>query len=150
MTIRSALISCAVALTAFAGPAAWAAAPSGSSSPGLPDPFAKKVTGSPNYVSMFGIRASVADGFSVAAFLSVDAGLDVPDAKVRKKVVAIRPRIMDALRRAVASYANLGYELGYPPNLEMMRARMQKAVDAQIGPGEAQVVLASVIVFDSQ
>ncbi len=114
------------------------------------DPLAKKITGSPNYVSMFGIRASITEGFAVAGFLAVDAGLDVPEGRMRKQIAAIRPRVVDALRRAVAAYANGPYRNGAPPNLDVLRARMQRALDRQIGEGNATVLLASVIVFESE
>ena len=114
------------------------------------DPLAKKITGSKNYVSMFGIRASVSACFSVSGMISVDAGLDIQDPKIRKKMEAIRPRVIDAARRSLLSYANGPYRIGEAPNLDMLRARLQRAVDQQLGEGNAKVVLASVIVFESE
>lgn len=114
------------------------------------DPLARKITGSANYLSMFGIRASITSGFTVSGFIAVDAGLDVPDSKVRKHIMAIRPRIVDAMRRATASYVNGPYVIGETPNLDILRARMQRALDRQIGAGQAEVMLASVMVFEDR
>ena len=114
------------------------------------DPLAKKITGSKNYVSMFGIRASVTAGFTVSGFIAVDAGLDIEDSRMRKQLKAIKPRVKDAMRGAVASYANGPYKIGEAPNLDMLRARMQRAVDKQLGKGVAKVLLASVIVFEDE
>lgn len=114
------------------------------------DPLAKKITGSKNYVSMFGIRASVTHNFTVTGFIAVDAGLDIEDARARKQMKAIRPRVMDAMRQAVAAYANGPYKIGEAPNLDMLRARMQRAVDKQLGKDTAKVLLASVIVFEEE
>ena len=143
---KAALIaSCLACALIAAEPAALAVAPKKGVSP--VDPLARKITGSPNYISMFGIRATITQEFSVSGFIAVDAGLDIKDSRVRKQVNAIRPRIMDALRVSLASYANGPYRLGEAPNLDMLRARMQRAVDRQLGKDAAQVVLASVIVF---
>ena len=144
---KAALIASCLACTLLtSAPDAFAAAPKkGVSSI---DPLARKITGSPNYVSMFGIRATITQEFSVNGFMAVDAGLDIKDGRVRKQVNAIRPRIMDAMRMSLAAYANGPYRMGEAPNLDILRARMQRAVDRQLGKGQAQVVLASVIVFD--
>ncbi len=114
------------------------------------DPLAKKITGSEDYVPMFGIRASVSFGFTVSGVIQVDAGLHVVDSKVRKRIDAIRPRINDALRRAVTNYANGPYRDGQVPNLDVLRARMQRAMDKQVGAGNAQVMLASVIIISRE
>jgi regulator of protease activity HflC (stomatin/prohibitin superfamily) len=112
------------------------------------DPQAKRITGSENYVPTFGLRASITRGFNVHGVLAVDAGLDIPNSKTRKRVEAIKPRLMSTLRDVVLNYASLSYMLGEKPDAEIIRARLQKAVDQAVGKGEARVALASVIVFD--
>jgi hypothetical protein len=111
------------------------------------DPQAKRITGSENYVPVFGLRASISRGFRVEGVLAVDAGLDVPKEATRKLAEAIRPRLVSALRDAVLNYASLSYVIGERPEIDVLRARMQKAVDQVFGKGEARVALASVIVF---
>jgi hypothetical protein len=111
------------------------------------DPQAKRITGSEAYVPTFGLRASISHGFNVSGVLAVDAGLDVPSAKMRKRVEQLRPRLMSEMRDAVLNYASLSYIVGDKPDADMLSARMQKAVDGVLGPGEARVALASVIVY---
>lgn len=112
-----------------------------------PDPAATRVTGSANYMPTFGLRASITRGNKVRGILAVDAGIDIPDAKLRKQTEATKPRLMSAMRDAVLAYASLSYTVGEPPDADLLKSRMQKAVDAQLGPGKAKVALASVIVF---
>ncbi len=130
---------------------ALAAAPALAAPPAPPkpeiDPQARRITGSEAYVPTFGLRASITRGFNVYGVLSVDAGLDVPDAKVRKRVEAIKPRIVSSMHDAVSSYASLSYVIGDRPDADMVRARLQKAVDSILGQGQATVALANVIVF---
>ena len=111
------------------------------------DPQAKRITGSDKYVPTFGLRASISRGFKVHGVMAVDAGLDVPSEKSRKRVEALKPRLMSALRETVSNYASLSYIVGEKPDADLIKIRMQKTVDSVIGPGEAKVMLASVIVF---
>ena len=111
------------------------------------DPQAKRITGSTNYVPTFGLRASISHGFKVHGVLAIDAGLDVPKEATRKLAEAIRPRLMSQMRDAVLNYASLSYVVGERPDVDIVRARLQKAVDQVLGKGEARVALASVIVF---
>ena len=133
--------------------AASLAAGGASASPPAPppapeaDPQAKRITGSEKYVPTFGLRASISRGFKVHGVMAVDAGLDVPEEKVRKTCEAIRPRLMSQMRDAVLSYASLSYVVGEKPDADILRARLQKAVDSVLGKGQARVALASVIVF---
>ena len=139
-----ALISASLCLGAAAH-----AAPAKKSDPpaGGYDREAKMITGSQEYMSMFGLRASIAEGFSIAGYLSVDAGINIPDAKLLKQARAIRPRLNDAMRQALASYVSSPYMMGATPDLRIIRGRMQRAVDKHLGKGNSTVLLASVILF---
>jgi len=131
--------------SALAGRAS--AAPPSSASAEM-DPQAKRITGSNNYVPTFGLRASIARGFKVHGVLAVDAGLDVPKEQTRKLAEAIRPRLISAMRDSVMNYAALTYTPGERPDVEILSARLQKAVDQVLGKGEARVALASVIIYE--
>ena len=143
--MRLALVLLAAAVL---GGAPVQAAPPASSPPrDETDPQAKRITGSETYEPTFGLRASIARGFKVHGVLAVDAGLDVPDPKMVKKVEAMKPRIMSSMREAVLSYASLSYVVGERPDADMLRVRLQKAVDQVLGKDAVKVALASVIVF---
>jgi hypothetical protein len=139
-------LSVLFAAASLAGPAA--AAPPPAAPKQEMDPQAKRITGSESYVPTFGLRASITRGFNIHGVLAVDAGLDIPNPKTRKRVEAIKPRLMSTLRDVVLNYASLSYVVGEKPDAEMLRARLQKAVDQVIGKGEAKLALASVIVFE--
>ena len=143
--MRLALVLLAAAV--LAGSPVQAAPPAASPPRDETDPQAKRITGSETYVPTFGLRASIARGFKVHGVLAVDAGLDVPDPKMVKKVEAMKPRIMSSMREAVLSYASLSYVVGERPDADMLRVRLQKAVDQVMGKDAVKVALASVIVF---
>ena len=141
-------LTLALGFLAFLAAASASAAPPASAPKQDMDPQAKRITGSESYVPTFGLRASITRGFKVHGVLAVDAGLDIPNVKTRKRVEGIRPRLMSTLRDVVLNYASLSYVVGEKPDAEMLRARLQKAVDQVVGKGEAKVALASVIVFN--
>jgi len=66
---------------------------------------------------------------------------------LRAQVQALRPRLQDALRAAVADFAQTRYRAGASPNVEVMSGVMQAAVDKVLGkPGGAKLLLVSVMV----
>jgi hypothetical protein len=136
------LAALAVAVGTPAGASPPPAAP-----PKTEDPGAKRITGSENYVPTFGLRASITRGREVHGVLTVDAGLDVPSDKVRKHLEGVRPRLMNSMREVVLNYASLTYAIGEKPDADMIRLRLQRAVDTVLGKDAAKVALASVIVF---
>jgi hypothetical protein len=134
-------------LLLLAAPApAMAAPPAAAAKPEI-DPQAKRITGSETYFPTFGLRASISRGFAVRGVLSVDAGLDIPTEKGRKRAEGLRPRLISSMRDAVLNYASLSYVEGEKPNADMLKLRLQKAVDGVLGKDEATVTLATVIVF---
>ena len=126
---------------------ASAAPPAASKPSASEDPQAKRITGSEKYFPTFGLRASISHGFKVHGVLAVDAGLDIPKEEMRKLAEGIRPRLISHMRDAVLNYATLSYVVGERPDIVILKARLQKAVDQVLGKGEARVALASVIVF---
>src|SRR5262245_46666696 len=93
------LAALAVAVGTPAGASPPPAAP-----PKIEDPGAKRITGSDNYVPTFGLRASITRGREVHGVLAVDAGLDIPNEKMRKHVDGVRPRLMSTMRDVVLNY----------------------------------------------
>ena len=145
MRPKSALLALALALALSGAPAI---AQHNKEAVGKPlDPLAKRLTISDAYVPTFGLRATISRDFALFGFIAVDAGLDVPKAENRKKVDAVKPRVMNDLRDAVSSYASLSYIVGEKPDLDILRARMQRSMDSLLGKDTARVALASVIVF---
>ena len=136
-----------LAALAVAVTPADASPPPPAAPPKVEDPGAKRITGSENYVPTFGLRASITRGREIHGVLTVDAGLDVPSDKTRKFVEGVRPRLMNSMREVVLNYASLTYAIGERPDADMIRLRLQKAVDTVLGKDQAKVALASVIVF---
>jgi hypothetical protein len=124
----SSLLACAVASPALA-----------SSGP------EKKTTGGLSYVVLPTLTASMIRGDGRRRVLTVQAGLDVPDAKLRDRAIASQPRLRDAYVRVLASYANAVPPLG-PPDPETVAAGLQRATDQVLGRPGARLLLGTIMV----
>jgi len=139
-SILSALVLGAALSLAAAAPAAAEGKAKGS----VNDEAARRITVSEFYGPQFGLTAMVSANYARAGMIMVDAGLDVPDPAIRAKLQKSAPRIRDAMRSALADYANTHYRPGAAPDPETIARMLQFAVDREAGPG-AKVLLANVM-----
>lgn len=109
----------------------------------------RKISGSESYVPVQGIRATVTNRLRAVGIINVEAGLDIPDEKVRAGVNARMPRIKDLMRAELSSYAGTFYRFGEVPDTDMIRQRLQRVMDGHLGEGAAVVLLNAVIVYRS-
>lgn len=110
------------------------------------DKAALRITGSKHYLAVTGLNAPIASLTGFTGMMALDAGLEIEDDKERSRVANQMPRVRDALRRAVHSYLNGSYEKGKVPDLDMLGKRLQKAADNALGPGIAEVTIASALI----
>lgn len=110
------------------------------------DKAAARITGSKTYIHLPNLNAPIPNGFEFSGIISLDAGLDIEDDKKRKYALARLPRLKDALRSAVSGYVSISYQVGTVPDLNMMGARLQRAVDRELGPGVAKVTIAAAMI----
>lgn len=139
--IRSVLFAAALAVPLALAPAALAA---GKSKGG--DEAARRISASESYIPQFGLSATVSANYSRAGMIMVDAGLDVPDAALRARLSKSSPRVRDALRSAIAEYANTHFRPGGSPDPDTIARMMQIAIDREAGQPGARVLLANVMV----
>lgn len=136
------------AAAAVAGPAA-AAGPSSSSSSSsqqqAPASLQERLTSAPTYLPLPTFSAGVIHRNLTRGTIVVDVGLDVPDEDLRWRARANAPRIRDALRTALATYASTYYRLRTAPEPEALVRLMQIGVDQVLGASGARVLLANVI-----
>ncbi|MCW5724371.1 MAG: hypothetical protein KIS81_05385 [Maricaulaceae bacterium] len=140
------LILAACALAAQA-PAA-AAAPGDSARPaqsGGDRDRRRALTPADTYVSLPPLTASVQSDFRLRGVLHIEAGLDIPDARLRERARTLMPRLRNAYVSALAVYAGSNYRFGDVPDAERIAYLLQDATDEVLGEG-ASVLLGMVIV----
>lgn len=143
MTTRRSL-ALALSLFAFASPAL--AAEHGGGEAKEKDKGERRITSSPDYVASPDLAAPITVNYAYAGLLVVDAGYDVPDAKLRARVTTLMPRLTDALRTALATYTYSRFRPGGAPDADRIAQDLQAAADRTLGQPGARVLLANVMV----
>ncbi|MEJ0058693.1 MAG: Tat pathway signal protein [Terricaulis sp.] len=133
-------LTCAVLAVALAAPAA--AQPSQGQAP--PD-RQSRLTSAESYIPIPTLSAGVIQRYATNGTIIVDMGLDVPDAALRQRASANAPRLRDALRTAIATYATTYYRNNSAPDPAQLARLMQTAVDRTLGASGARVLLTNII-----
>ena len=77
--------------------------------------------------------------------MTVEAGLDTPDAALRSRVAQSQPRLR-AVYAAVVQQTATALLPGAPPDLERMIAQLQAATDRTLGRPGARLLIGTVMV----
>jgi hypothetical protein len=107
---------------------------------------ASRLTSSPSYVPMTPLTASTPMGRSIGGMISAEFGLDIPDARLRARAQAMRPRLQDALRGAVTEYGASHLRPGAAPDPTQLCVMAQSAIDRTLGGPGARVLISNVMV----
>lgn len=135
----------AVLVLALAGPAAAAGGSSSAASQQAPASRQERLTSAPSYVPMPTLSVSVLQRTSTRGTIVVDMGLDIPDAELRRVALVNGPRVRDALRTALSTYASTYYRDRTAPDPATLTRLMQQSIDRVLGNEGAQVLLVNII-----
>ncbi len=115
--------------------------------PGLLAAGAKeeKPASSSSYIALNTLTATIRRLNGRRGILTVQAGLDVPDAKLRAKVESVLPRVRAALVQTVQTYAT-GMTPGAPPNGDALAHALQRETDRTVGQKGAKVLLGTMLI----
>lgn len=104
----------------------------------------KKRSGGANYLQVQTLLGSTVRSGGRRGVLSVDCGLDVPDAALRTRAEQSIPRLRAAYLQIVQTYA-AGLSPTALPNAEYILAALQRQTDATLGRPGARVLLGAII-----
>lgn len=122
---------------------ALAAAPAVARASG--DKAEKKFSGGASYVQIQTVLGTTRRADGRRGVLSVECGLDVPDAALRERANASIPRLRSAYMSTVQTYA-AGLPSGAPPNVDFIGRALQQQTDLVLGKRGARVLLGAVVV----
>lgn len=134
-------LSCIIALT---GVSAASTPPGGATK----SKSASRLTSAESFVAMAPLTAATPVGRSIGGMLSAEFGFDVPDARLRARAQAMRPRLQDALRGALTEYAASHLRPGGPPDPTRLCVMAQAAVDRAMGAPGVRVLISNLMVVD--
>lgn len=117
--------------------------------PALPAPPAPPQGGGGNqqasFVRLPVFTANIIRSNRTRGVMSVESGVDVPDAKLRARILLLTPRLRSDLSRRLALYtANLAP--GAPPDLDLLVPLLQKQVDVTAGQAGARLLVLGVLI----
>jgi flagellar basal body-associated protein FliL len=133
---RRALIASLVA-----GPLLAGAAASRASEPAAE----KKKGGGPGFLQLPALTANAARGDGRRGVLTVDCGLDIPDAALRARAESAQPRLRAAYIQALQAQA-AAIPAGGPPNPDLIAAALQRITDQVLGRPGARFLIGAVMI----
>lgn len=144
MMLRSTLCALALALTAGALPAAALAPPASDS--GSDDPRHRNITSSDSYMPLPPLTATVQANRRARGILQIEAGLEVEDSRLRRRVERYMPRLRNAYVTAMSVYTGNYFQYGEVPDADRIAALLQEATDMTLGQDGAEVLLGMIII----
>lgn len=130
---------------ALAGPAAASGGSSGGGGQQAPASRQERLTSAESFVPIPTLSAGVLHRHSTAGTIVVDMGIDVPDEALRRRAQLNAPRLRDALRTALATYAQTYYRDRTAPDPTALTRIMQQSIDRTLGAQGARVLLVNII-----
>jgi len=105
----------------------------------------KKKGGGISYIQFQTLTATIIKNDGRRGVLTVDAGVDVPDAGLRAKVNLVLPRLRAAYVQVLQAYV---YSLnpGAPPDPDYLSMTLQRETDRVLGRPGAKLLLGAMLV----
>jgi len=105
----------------------------------------KKKSGGPNYLPIDTLTGATNKPGGRRGVMTVDCGLDVPDAKLRERATISMPRLRAAYVQVVLIYA-AGLPSGAAPNVDFIARELQRQTNLVLGRPGARVLMGAVVV----
>ena len=105
----------------------------------------RKKGGGLSYTQFPALTASVFRGDGRRGVLSVEAGVDCPDAAVKARADLLGPRLRDAYVQYLAAYA-AGLAPRTAPDADQIAAALQRKTDVVMGRPGAKLLLGTILV----
>jgi hypothetical protein len=107
------------------------------------------LTSSDHFVPLDPLTATVHSDFRLRGIMHIEAGLDIPDNRLRRRAERLMPRLRDRYVSALAMYAGTNYSYGEVPDAERISQMLQQATDEALGQDGAEVLLGMIIIHEN-
>src|SRR4051794_15891899 len=105
----------------------------------------KKKTGGESYIQLDTLTAYTTRPGGRRGVMTVDCGIDIPEAAVRERAELMLPRLRAAFVQQVQIYAG-GMPGGTAPDPDFLARNLQRATDQVLGRKGARVLMGAIIV----
>lgn len=106
----------------------------------------RSLTSSDSYLPLPPLMATVQSGHRARGNLQIEAGLEVEDARLRRRVEQAMPRLRNAYVTALSIYTGVNYRFGDVPDADRISQLLQDATDMTMGTEGARVLIGMVII----
>ena len=141
----------ALCLAAASGAAALASPPAGGDGHGgggggSEETRHRTLTASPTYMPLPPLTATVQADHRARGLLQIEAGLEIEDAALRRRVERYMPRLRNAYVSALSVYTGVNYRYGDIPDADRIAQLLQDATDIALGQEGAEVLIGMIII----
>ena len=105
----------------------------------------KKKAGGASYIQINTLTGATNKGGGRRGVLTVECGLDIPDAALRHRADLMLPRLRAAYVQMIQTYA-AGLSPGAPPSAEFIGLALQRQTDVILGRPGARMLLGAILV----
>ncbi len=92
------------------------------------------------------LTATVQANRRARGILQIEAGLEVEDSRLRRRVERYMPRLRNAYVTAMSVYTGNYFQYGEVPDADRIAALLQEATDMTLGQDGAEVLLGMIII----
>ena len=108
----------------------------------------RSITSSPDFVPLAPLTATLQADYRLRGILQIEAGLEIPDSRLRARAEEMMPRLRNAYVTQLSIYAGANYRYGEMPDAERISMMLQRATDEVLGQEGARVLLGMVVIHD--
>ena len=105
----------------------------------------RKKGGGETFIQIQTLTATVIRPDGRRGVMTVEAGVDAPDAAVHERALASTPRLRAAYAQILQIYA-AGLPAGYAPNADYLSRELQRQTDTVLGRPGARLLLGTILV----
>jgi hypothetical protein len=105
----------------------------------------RKKGGGLSFIQLDTLSGTLTRGDGRRGVMTVEAGVDVPDAALHARAAQSTPRLIAAFDEVVRTYA-AGLPAGAPPNADYLSMALQRQTDAVLGRPGAKLLLGTILV----
>ncbi len=98
-----------------------------------------------DFVAASQVTATIMSGFKPVGLMQIDVGVYTKDKALKSKLSSLRPVLIANWRGALQDFCNRFYTVGNVPDANILSPMLQKAISAQIGGGNARVLIQAII-----
>lgn len=113
--------------------------------PALAHAEERKKGGGSNFIQINTLTATVIRADGRRGVMTVETGLDIPDAALHARAAASTPRLQAAFAQVIQKYAT-GLNAGGVPNADYLSQQLQRQADAVLGRPGARLLLGTILV----